>query len=124
MSTMLSRSGRSNPDGKLIQRFDIPVSEDLNERAIVAASQRGLPKAEFLRGVLDDALTNGCWFELTDESRRALDVLCEVFERTPGEVLVSLVNESLMDRLAMVRMVAQKTVSEQSEQCPIQRGRE
>lgn len=34
MSTMLSRSGRSNPDGKLVQRFDIPVSEELNERSV------------------------------------------------------------------------------------------
>ena len=29
MCTMLSRSGRTSPEGKLTQRFDIPVSEDL-----------------------------------------------------------------------------------------------
>jgi len=123
MSTMLSRSGRSNPDGKLTQRFDIPVSDELHERAIVAASHKGMPKAEFLRGVLDEALTNGCWVELTDDARKALDVLSVVHKKTPGELLVAVVNESLLGRLAMVQMLAEKTVSGQSDQYPIKWGR-
>lgn len=118
MSTMLSRSGRSNPDGKLTQRFDIPVSEELNERAIVAASAKGVPKAEFLRGVLEDALTDGCWFPLTDKSSRALDALAEIADMPRGQLLAALVNEVLMDRLAMVQSIVRKSISGQSEESP------
>jgi predicted DNA-binding protein len=124
MSTMLSRSGRSNPDGKLTQRFDIPVSEELNERAIVAASHKAKPKAEFLRDVLEEALTNGCWFPLSDQARRALEVLAELHEQPPGQYLAALVNETLLDRLSMVKMIVQKPASGQSDEYPMKWGRE
>lgn len=116
MCTMLSRSGRTSPEGKLTQRFDIPVSEDLNERAIVAASQRGVPKAEFLRDLLDEALLNGCWFPLTPEARKALDVLAALHATDPGEYLAGLVNRALGEQFVMAQMVVQKTVSGQSEE--------
>jgi hypothetical protein len=53
MSTMLSRSGRSNPDGKLTQRFDIPVSDELNEAVIALATIAGVSKAEWLRDLIE-----------------------------------------------------------------------
>lgn len=56
MSTMLSRSGRSNPDGKLTQRFDIPVSEELNEAVIALATIAGVSKAEWLRDLIERAV--------------------------------------------------------------------
>lgn len=104
---MLSRSGRTNPDGKLTLRFDIPVSEELSERVIVAASHRGLPKAEFLRDLIDEAMTNGCWFPLTAQARRSLDVLSALHGQAPGEYLAGLVNEALTERFAMAQMVVQ-----------------
>lgn len=56
MSTMLSRSGRSNPDGKLTQRLDIPVSEELNEAVIALATIAGVSKAEWLRDLIERAV--------------------------------------------------------------------
>jgi hypothetical protein len=54
--TMLSRSGRTDPAGKLISRFDIPVSEEMNDAAIAMAAMLGVPKAELLREALEEAL--------------------------------------------------------------------
>lgn len=56
MDTMLSRSGRSNPDGKLTSRLDIPVSEELNEAVIALAAIAGVPKAEYVRSVIERAV--------------------------------------------------------------------
>ena len=53
MSTMLSRSGRSNSDGKLTQRFDVPVSEELNEAVIALATIAGVSKAEWIRDLIE-----------------------------------------------------------------------
>jgi hypothetical protein len=61
MSTMLSRSGRSNPDGKLTQRFDVPVSEELNEAVIALATIEGISKAEWLRRLIERTV----WGELS-----------------------------------------------------------
>ncbi|CDN87351.1 hypothetical protein BN948_01773 [Hydrogenophaga intermedia] len=54
--TRLSRSGRTNPDGKLTQRLDIPLSEELYEHVIAMAVAEGVSKAEWVRGVLEEAL--------------------------------------------------------------------
>lgn len=118
MSSMLSRSGRTHVDGKLTQRFDIPVTEDLKERAIVAAANKGQPTAEFLRDLLEDAMINGCWFPLTAEAQRALDVLAPLHDQTHGQYLVDLVNEVLVKRFSMARMIVQKSASGQSEEHP------
>ena len=56
MNTMLSRSGRSNPDGKLVARLDIPVSEELNEAVIAMAVSMGVPKAEYVRRLIERAV--------------------------------------------------------------------
>ena len=56
MNTMLSRSGRSNPDGKLVARLDIPVSEELNEAVIAMAVTMGVPKAEYVRMLIERAV--------------------------------------------------------------------
>lgn len=53
MTTMLSRSGKSNPDGKLTHRFDVPVSEELNEAVIALATIAGVSKAEWLRDLIE-----------------------------------------------------------------------
>ncbi|CAN7342077.1 hypothetical protein LJR074_001946 [Acidovorax sp. LjRoot74] len=54
--SMMSRSGRTDAGGKLTARFDIPVTEELNEAAIAMATLRGVPKAEFLRLVIERAM--------------------------------------------------------------------
>jgi hypothetical protein len=56
MDTMLSRSGRSNADGKLTCRFDIPVSDELNEAVIALATIEGLSKAEWLRNLIEETV--------------------------------------------------------------------
>lgn len=52
-TTMLSRSGTSNPDGKLTHRLDIPVTEATADAAIAAATIAGMTKAEYLRMVIE-----------------------------------------------------------------------
>lgn len=51
----LARGGRTDPGGKLTARFDIPVSEELNDAAIAMATVQGVPKAEMLRMMLERA---------------------------------------------------------------------
>ena len=45
----MSRSGRTDPAGKLICRIDVPVSEELNDALIALSVLRGVPKAEMAR---------------------------------------------------------------------------
>lgn len=51
--SMLSRSGRTDTGGKLTQRFDIPVSEELSEAVIALATIDGVSKAEWLRDLIE-----------------------------------------------------------------------
>lgn len=60
-STMLSRSGRSDNTGKLTHRLDIPCSEKTYETAVAMAALHGIPRAEFLRMMLERAMF-GDWF--------------------------------------------------------------
>lgn len=54
--SMLSRSGRSNPDGKLTARLDVPVSEEIHEMVIALSALNGVPKAEYVRSILERTL--------------------------------------------------------------------
>ena len=54
--TRLSRSGSSGTMGKLVRRLDVPVSEELEEAVIALATLDGVPKAEYVRRVLERAL--------------------------------------------------------------------
>lgn len=56
MTTMLSRSGRTDASGKLTCRIDVPVSEELNEAIIALAAVAGVPKAEFARMLWEEAV--------------------------------------------------------------------
>ncbi len=53
---MFSRSGRSDAGGKCTTRIDIPCSIELEEAVIAMATMRGVPKAEFVRGLLERAV--------------------------------------------------------------------
>lgn len=53
---MFSRSGRTNPGGKLTQRLDIPVTDDVFEAAGALATLAGVPKSEYCRRILEVAL--------------------------------------------------------------------
>lgn len=106
--TMLSRSGRTGDSGKMSQRFDVPVTEDLNERGIIRASQKGKPKAEFLRDVLEMALVEGCWADLSDGAQRALNVLSALYEKSAGEYMLAMVETELRRRFAMLQSMAQE----------------
>ena len=54
--TSLSRSGTTNPAGKLIRRIDVPISEDLEEALIGLSFGLGISKAEYARRVLEEAV--------------------------------------------------------------------
>lgn len=54
--TALSRSVRSDPGGKLTQRLDIPVSEEIYEAAGALATIAGVPKSELCRRIIEVAL--------------------------------------------------------------------
>lgn len=51
--TMLSRSGKTHPGGKLTCRIDIPCTEELEAAVITLAGMHGIPKAEYARGLLE-----------------------------------------------------------------------
>lgn len=51
--TMLSRSGQSNPDGKMTHRIDVPVGEKLHDGMAALAILARLPKAEYARRVFE-----------------------------------------------------------------------
>ena len=50
---MMSRSGASNPSGKLTRRLDVPVSEELENAIIALATMRRMTKCEFTRYLLE-----------------------------------------------------------------------
>lgn len=68
---MFSRSGRTDPAGKLTRRLDIPVSEELEEAVIALAAVAGVPKAEFARSVIERLV----WGELAMLRRVARPML-------------------------------------------------
>lgn len=51
-----SRGPRSHVDGKLSRRLDVPVSEDLEEAVIALAAVSGVPKAEYVRTLIERAV--------------------------------------------------------------------
>ena len=120
-TSMLSRSGRTSADGKLLQRLDIPVPEDLYDLATIAASKRGQPKAEFLRELLTDALMDGSWMPLTDAAKRALDALATFHEVPRGQLLLAMVERGLIDRLDMLRTIARERGSAPLDECGMER---
>jgi hypothetical protein len=56
MSTMLSRSGRSDPGGKLTHRLDVPVSEQTEQDVAGMAWSLGMTKSELCRMFIERAL--------------------------------------------------------------------
>lgn len=53
MDTNLSRSGRSNPAGKMIDRIDVPMTEELRDAVVFMAGLHGMTKAEWIRYALE-----------------------------------------------------------------------
>lgn len=53
---LFSRSGRSDPGGKLTSRLDVPVSQETEEAVIAMATLCGMSKSEFARHILERAL--------------------------------------------------------------------
>jgi hypothetical protein len=52
----LSRSGMSEPQGKCTQRLDVPVPDELYEAVGAMATLQGVPRAEWVRRVLQREL--------------------------------------------------------------------
>lgn len=82
MNTMLSRSGRSDPGGKLVARLDIPVSEELNEAVICMAVTMGVPKSEYVRGLIERAVFG----ELSMVQRMTRPLAMGQCDENPGNV--------------------------------------
>lgn len=53
---LFSRSGGTNPGGKLIARIDIPCTEELFDSISAMAMLAGIPRAEYARKVLERAM--------------------------------------------------------------------
>ncbi len=53
---LFSRSGRTDPGGKLSSRLDVPVSQETEEAVIAMATLMGMTKSEFARHILERAL--------------------------------------------------------------------
>ena len=53
---VFSRSGRTDPSGKLTSRLDVPVSQETEEAVIAMATLTGMTKSEFVRHILERAL--------------------------------------------------------------------
>lgn len=116
--TSLSRSGRTDPAGKLTQRLDVPVTEDLHDRVVVSASNSGLPKAEFVRELISSALSDGCWFPVSEKAERALEVLSALHDQKPGEYLTELVEAVILERFAMHQSIARGGAGREGDQSP------
>lgn len=54
--TMLSRSGRTDPDGKKTSRIDVPVSEELEAEIITLATLNRMSKAEWVRWAIEKVI--------------------------------------------------------------------
>lgn len=54
--TALSRSGSTSTGGKLTSRLDIPITSEMEEAVIGMAMLAGIPKAEYVRQVLEKHL--------------------------------------------------------------------
>lgn len=115
---LLSRSGRSDPAGKLTQRLDVPLSDELHDRVVVAASGAGKPKAEFVREMLATALCDGCWFPISPRAERALDVLSALHDQKPGEYLTELVEGVILERFSMHQSIARGGAQREGDQSP------
>lgn len=53
MDSMLSRSGRSNPDGKLVCRIEVMLSEETADAVIALATIGGVSKSEWMRDAVE-----------------------------------------------------------------------
>jgi len=53
METNLSRSGRSNPTGKMDVRIDVPMTEELHDEVLFMSKLHGMTKAEYIRYTLE-----------------------------------------------------------------------
>lgn len=67
-TTMLARSGRTDPGGKMNSRLDVPCPIELNEAFTRIAKEKGCPKAECVR----DSLELDAWGALAIAQRRMM----------------------------------------------------
>jgi hypothetical protein len=99
-------------------RFDVPATEALHDAVVVAAAKAALPKAEFLRDLIERAVTDGCWLDLSENAARALEVLAALHEQAPGQYLVELVNDTLSSRFSMAQRMARRGPKLELEESP------
>lgn len=71
----LSRSGRTDPDGKCTARITVPMTEEMHDDIVCRASARRLPKAEYMRIVMEEVLAAEARMEISmsEEMRIALN---------------------------------------------------
>lgn len=65
-TTMLARSGHTDPGGKMTSRLDVPCSDELNDAFITISTLRSRPKAECIR----ESLEQDAWGALAIAQRR------------------------------------------------------
>lgn len=118
MTTMLSRSGHSREDGKLICRLDIPLSEDLHDLIVVKASEHGRPKAEFARDTLIAAIKEPLLLGLPHDVRSQLVSLAQMAGTAPNDLAVALLADLVRSKFSMAQSLLREHLLGQWEDGP------
>ena len=84
--TMLSRSGQTDPGGKMTNRLDIPMSDDLHDLIVVKSSEASRPKSEYARDLIVQALSAPMLIGLPDETRGQLASLAQMAGVSPNDL--------------------------------------
>lgn len=101
-NTRLARSGRTDADGKCTARITVPMTEDMHDDIVCRASARRLPKAEFLRQVLEEVLASEARLEIpmSQEMRDALDTMATQHKMSTPEFVRDRLQRMLMHEIA------------------------
>lgn len=114
--TLLSRSGTSSVGGKLTRRIDVPVSEELEDLVISRAVAAGKPRAEFIRDLVQQALTAPHLIDLSPTDKADLEAFARATEIAPNELALNLLRRAIRNDFAMVKSIARQRLGLQSDE--------
>lgn len=118
MTTMLSRSGQTDPSGKMTNRLDIPMSDDLHDLIVVKASEAVRPKSEYARDLIVQALSAPMLIGLPDETRGQLASLAQMAGVSPNDLAVRLLSDVVSQKFSMAQSFVRQRLLEQWEDNP------
>lgn len=113
---LLSRSGTSTCGGKLTRRIDVPVSEELEDLVISRAVAVGKPRAEFIRDLVQQALTAPHLIDLPAADKADLEAFARATEILPNELASALLRRAIRSDFNMVKSIARQRLGLQSDE--------